>query len=81
MAGVTDSQELRTTLHSFVRAFVVQQAPVVSARILGDDSGPFISVKVEPDGQVDLPELFEGLRVIRGERQPGYVAAGPLMLR
>jgi hypothetical protein len=81
MEGVADSSELRSVLHRFVRAHVVNQPAVVSARISSDDDGPFVLVEVEPDRQVDLPDVFEDLRVVRGERQPGYVAAGPLMLR
>jgi hypothetical protein len=76
-----DTYELRNTLDRFVRTHVASQQGVVSARLSQDAQGVFISVKVEPGKEADLPTEFEDLRVVRGERAPGYVAAGPLSLR
>ena len=67
-------------LDRFVGAYVASQQAVISARISQDDQGAFISIKVEPGHQVELPAEFQGMRVICGEREPGYVAAGPLTL-
>ncbi|HXS45974.1 MAG TPA: hypothetical protein VN756_00755 [Solirubrobacterales bacterium] len=81
MASVADTQELRAVLDRFVGAHVAHQQAVISARISEDDQGAVISVKVEPGHQVELPVVFEEMRVLQGEREPGYVAAGPLTLR
>jgi len=81
MATAVDTQELRAILDRFVRDHVADQDAVTSVRLSQDSEGPFIDAKVEPGKEAELPATFDGLRVIRGERAAGHVAAGPLTLR
>ena len=80
MVAVIDSRELREILDRFVREHVANQDAVTSVRLSQDAEGPFIDVKIEPGQAAELPATFEGLRVLRGERAAGHVAAGPLTL-
>jgi hypothetical protein len=78
MLNVADNEMLRETLDAFVSAHVIDEERIVSARILRDEHGDFIAVALEPGRDVNLPESFRGLRVLSTQREPGYVAAGPL---
>lgn len=78
MKTVADSERLREILDAFVAAHVVDHEQITSARVLRDRDGEFIAVAAEPGRDLDLPQHFSGLRVVVSEREPGYVAAGPL---
>lgn len=78
MSDPADSQALRQLLDRFVAAYVIDADAVLSARILCDSDGSYLAVAVRSEDATQLPEHFEGVRVLVSKRQPGRVAAGPL---
>ncbi len=78
MSGPADSQALRQLLDRFVAAHVIDADGVLSARVMSDLDGYYLEVAVRSEHADQLPEHFEGVRVLVSERQPGRVAAGPL---
>jgi hypothetical protein len=78
MSVVADSQELRESLDRFVASYVVEDDAIVSARVLKDAEGEFLAIAVESGFEGNLPDEFDGLRVVVSVRAAGHVAAGPL---
>jgi hypothetical protein len=78
MSSPADSQALRQLLDRFVAAHVIDTDGVLSARVLSDRNGNYLAVAVRSEHAAQLPEHFEGVRVLVNEQQPGRVAAGPL---